>query len=1521
MKYEDERTSVSPVEAARRAEYLADLDGFISAYHALTKKELATRTRAEKLSKDLETTRTRAVRFRRQVEVLRREKETLQKEKESLRKERESLRRTLESLRGSWRYRIGTAATAPARSATKARDAVAGYARSLVPAAGPAALSQGSPAPDVTKTPAVLPPQSPAPRVGGAPPSAPKQSTSQAAAAKAVPKVAKLSADGPIARKAELQALVESDPSKHNVYRLVSHCYFVLGEILFPAALIASHPGVLVDLAPKENQLIDAVMGQAALLGRSVSLPPRQPNAGYDAERGRIMYCAHSVSPYNSNGYSTRTSGLIRGLRNAGGKILVAARPGYPWDVKTDRPPSSPESYEETLDGVVHHFSNGPSWTQGRLDHYIQEAADHYVQLAIRNRVERIHAASNYVTALPALIAARRLGLQFTYEVRGLWEITEASTKPAWDTSDRFRLARTLETVVAADADAILAITPQVRDELIRRGADARKISILPNAVDTDEFTDMPPHKGTLASLKLEPGRPVIGYAGSLVEYEGLQTLLSAVRLLLDRGVRTTTVIVGDGPALAALKSTVEEGGLSDSVIFTGRVPAVEVARFVSVFDIMPCPRLSLPVTEMVPPLKPLEAMAAGKAVVLSDLAPLRDLAGSDGERARLFQAGNAEHLAAVLEDLASNPEQGQVMGRRARLWTVGERTWDQVGATALRFIADALPPSTAKGADLGGLTLGIIADEFTRAGLGPDIGLLVLDPDKWERQLTSTPIDALFVESAWEGNDGLWRGKVGYYDDDSFADLAALVAHCREHAIPTIFWNKEDPVHINRFKRTAQEFEYVFTSDDGSIPTYLKAAGPHLKSVASLPFYAQPALHNPMMGARPYSHTVCYAGSYYGDRYKERSGQLHRLLDASVPSGLTIYDRQFENPDSPYRFPAGLVPYVRGGLSYTEMVEAYKTHPVHLNVNSVRASGTMFSRRVFEIAASGNCVISGPGRGVERLFDGAIPVVEEKSAARALVSYWMTNEGARNADAWRAMRTVFRSHTAAHRLAYVLRTAGLEVQMPALEKYALVVPVLTPALLEQLVNQSVRPSVLLVEDAASLTASVSVEGVTVQTHSPDAVAGLVNSGVSLLGHLRPTRIDRTFYEDLLHSRKFYRWSSARFAEDTISVPGRGLSHLDDDGDAKPPAADLLALNADASAQPLVLRRRVSMQDDRPEGSLTAARERPLCILVAGHDLKFARGIIAALESEGHRVLIDHWQGHSQHDEEGSRTKLAEADVIFCEWTLGNAVWFSRNKRPDQQLICRVHLQEIHTPYLKQVDVRAVDQFIFVGQHIASIAERDFGVPRDKIRVIPNVVDVLGLKQHKSADARWNLGFVGMVPQRKRLDLALDVLRDLRSTDERYSLFVKGKRPEDFPWMATRQDELAYYVQQYRRIEEDPLLQGAVTFDPQGDDMASWYRKIGTVISVSDFESFHLTLADGAASGALPVSLAWAGADQIYPVSWMGAQPKDLVKRILDKTASHEAWSLAACEAQAYAAQNFSSSLVLDQLKSSIVGR
>lgn len=334
-------------------------------------------------------------------------------------------------------------------------------------------------------------------------------------------------------------------------------------------------------------------------------------------------------------------------------------------------------------------------------------------------------------------------------------------------------------------------------------------------------------------------------------------------------------------------------------------------------------------------------------------------------------------------------------------------------------------------------LRVGVIGDEFTLSTLEDTFHVELLSHQSWKAQINSElKLDFIFVESAWEGNEGEWTRGVGYYSEEESSDLRGLLELARSREIPTVFWNKEDSVHIARFEPNAALFDHVFTTDANMIPRYLKAEGSRNKTVSSLPFYAQPKLHNPLPGAREFRNSIAYAGSYYGDRYQERSQALEKLLEASSEYPMDIYDRQANNPESPYKFPEAYRHAVRGGLPYCDVVDSYKAHIAHLNVNSVLNSPTMFSRRVVEIPACGGIVLSAYGRGILETLGSNIASSSDTLDYQAWLHDWMTNPTGRLTEIWRQMRTVYRSHTTESALAIVARTAGISVRGPAPIRY-----------------------------------------------------------------------------------------------------------------------------------------------------------------------------------------------------------------------------------------------------------------------------------------------------------------------------------------------------------------------------------------------------------------------------------------------------------------------------------------------------
>ncbi|WP_431711869.1 glycosyltransferase [Glutamicibacter uratoxydans] len=1292
--------------------------------------------------------------------------------------------------------------------------------------------------------------------------------------------------------------------------------YRSAGAVSEPVANIAA----LLDGAQIPSRfanMYQQIQGQYRLLEEQPSIPPKTYSPAYVPQANKVMYCAHSTGEYNSNGYSTRTTGLTSAVVDAGYELFIAARPGYPWDSNVNRALPKKSRLIREYQGVKTHFNPGVSLRDDPLDKFVQLSADIYVREAMMNRPSVISAASNHITALPALIAARRLGVPFIYEVRGLWELTAASANEQWADSERFKLAVELETLVASEADQVFAITEEVREELVSRGVERERIEILPNAANIFQYVPLPSERSRAKKQK-RPGEYLLGYAGSLVGYEGLDLLVDAIAQLPESLDHVGVVVAGDGAELAALRSRAQRLGLTDRVRFVGRVPNDRVNDYLSIFDAVICPRKSNQITELVSPLKPIEAMAAGRPVLGSDVAPIKTLLGTDSSRGLLFTADDVDSLVEKITYLAENPQVGEEIGRRARQWTVKNRTWPLIAQTYTEAIRKITVPVQGTGKKLSDVRMALIADEFTTSTLKREIITVSPTPQNWRQELESQEIDVLFVESAWAGNDKSWTRMVGYYEDDQHSELKKIVKFCRSKGIPTVFWNKEDPVHFNRFRLTAKLFDVVLTTDANCLEDYWNHRGANLKALGSLPFWAQAEIHNPLASRREYSHSVAYGGSYYGDRFAERSAELRSILEGVKAEGLTIYDRQADNPDSPYRFPASLEPFVQGGLTYEEMVQAYKSHPVHINVNSVNNSPTMFSRRVFEISACGTPQISGKSFGVSWLFDGHIPVVRSRRESELISTLWMQSERDRVQDAWGPLRVTFEKHLAHHRLALALRMAGIPVEIPVLPTFGLELDAVDNETVEALQSSSLRPAEIL---ARSATIDVDVQrkitalGIRIVADE----TGL--SSAALIKNIGEILHDENLFEDLLIALVYSGASSIEASERDTDTRGLPL-WLRDEPDHGTPTIQWTTGGVSAGDH-VRLRRvfaaAVAEESSTVNGILTDSNKSKQ-VVVAGHDLKFAGQILEFLEQGNSKLQIDKWAGHGQHDPARSQELIADADTIFCEWSLGNLVWYSNNKKPDQRLITRFHSQELFTEYPSKVDYRQVDLVIFVSELVRGMAIHKFGIPEDKTVVIPNPVAVEALDLPKPEGSKFVLGFVGIVPQMKRFDLVLDLLEQLRAEDPRFTLRIKGKRPEEYPWMASREDEMAFYNAQYDRIEHSPLLQGAVFFDAHGDDMPQWYQGIGVAISTSDFESFHFTLPDGAASGGLPVGIAWPGSEWIYPESWIFPDTAGMAKRILSTVSDEQLYDDTVSAAKEFTAGHFNQNDIVEKLAIAVLG-
>lgn len=309
------------------------------------------------------------------------------------------------------------------------------------------------------------------------------------------------------------------------------------------------------------------------------------------------------------------------------------------------------------------------------------------------------------------------------------------------------------------------------------------------------------------------------------------------------------------------------------------------------------------------------------------------------------------------------------------------------------------------------------------------------------------------------------------------------------------------------------------------------------------------------------------------------------------------------------------------------------------------------------------------------------------------------------------------------------------------------------------------------------------------------------------------------------------------------------------------------------------------------EGPKAPEPKAKIRVLVAGHDLKFFTLLQKKLEATGQfEFLTDQWQGHNKHDEAKSRALLEQADVIFCEWCLGNLKWYSHHKQPHQRLVARFHAQEARTPYMGEANWDNIDHVSFVSEHTRRQALEVFdGFPFDKTSVIPNYLDDTKFTpKKKTGEARFALGMVGVAPKSKRLDRAVDLLEALLEEDNRYCLRVKGKHPLDYGWLLKREDELAYYRNVFERINSNPKLRHKVIFDPPGDDVNDWFTMVGFILSPSDFESFHMAIGEGMLTGATPIIWDWDGAVEIWGEKWVTRTLKDAKKAVVSGEPSKE---------------------------------
>ena len=381
----------------------------------------------------------------------------------------------------------------------------------------------------------------------------------------------------------------------------------------------------------------------------------------------RILHVLDHSLPTHS-GYTFRTRALMKAQAAKGWEVAGVTGVRHP----VPGPPI------ETVDGLTFHRTPAiaPARSPIREWREIAALAAKTEALVRKWQPDLLHAHSPVLDALAALRVGKRLGIPVIYEIRAFWEDASVGNGTGREGSARYFLTRQLETHAVKSADAVAVICEGLRGDLIARGIDPDKITVSPNGVDLDLFGDPPPRDDALAAtLGLAPGDAVIGFIGSFYDYEGIDDLIAAMPALVADQPSARLLLVGGGPMESALKAQAAASSVAAHIHFVGRVPHEEVERYYSMIDILAYPRKRMRLTDLVTPLKPLEAMAQGKLVAASDVGGHRELI-EDGVTGTLFAPDDPAAVAAALAGLLADRGLWDDRRRTARAFVETHRNW-----------------------------------------------------------------------------------------------------------------------------------------------------------------------------------------------------------------------------------------------------------------------------------------------------------------------------------------------------------------------------------------------------------------------------------------------------------------------------------------------------------------------------------------------------------------------------------------------------------------------------------------------------------------------------------------------------------------------------------------------------------------------------------------------------------------------------------------------------------------------------
>jgi PEP-CTERM/exosortase A-associated glycosyltransferase len=388
--------------------------------------------------------------------------------------------------------------------------------------------------------------------------------------------------------------------------------------------------------------------------------------------RHRILHVLNYSLPYIS-GYCSRSHYILEAQKSLGMEVAAVTSPRHQKII-----PESPA--QEEIGGITYYRTSvsdtrRPSIPQALAAlRFMKDFKRRILEVAGEFKPTIIHAHSPSLCGIPAGGVAREIGIPLVYEVRALWEDAAVDQNRMQTHSWKYLASRIIETWLLKRAEAVVVLCRPLQGEIGARIGDTAKVHVVPNGVDTDHFKPADRNEALARKLGLE-GRIVVGFIGTFFRFEGLDDLVKAWDSVAADFPDARLLLVGYGELMPVLERLRGESSRAGSIILPGRVSHEEILDYYSLMDVLVYPRRKLRLTDLVTPLKPLEAMAMGKAVIASDVGGLREIVG-EGEAGLLFRAGDVDDLRAKLALLLGSAEARRDLGGRAREYALRERKW-----------------------------------------------------------------------------------------------------------------------------------------------------------------------------------------------------------------------------------------------------------------------------------------------------------------------------------------------------------------------------------------------------------------------------------------------------------------------------------------------------------------------------------------------------------------------------------------------------------------------------------------------------------------------------------------------------------------------------------------------------------------------------------------------------------------------------------------------------------------------------